>query len=278
MGATSNIAEAWMNLHPQLRRACERLCKTFRTARRALHNARAAFHPGEANYKLAIGEFGGFRIAYREGTADEQVIAHGFENDNFFSGISEYEPRPNDVVIDIGAHVGTFSLLAASKLTQGKVHAIEASQEAYNYLRINTALNPTCNIIPHRLALSDRDGEVMLHHDRRNWGHSIMKRLSPRSEKVPAASLSTFMKVQGIEEVAFIKFNCEGAEFPILVTAPVEILKRIRMMLVMYHLDLVDGYSLDDILDRLAEAGFHISTHNQTSSRGQIIARRGSEE
>src|SRR5262249_32636134 len=279
-----NITEARMKLHPRLRLPREtlrrpsymydKLREKLRIAHVALRNARAAFHPGEANYALAIGEFGDFRVAFRDGTADEQVIAHSFENDIFFSDVPEYQPFSDDVVIDIGAHIGTFSLLAASKLTHGKVHAVEASQESYNYLRINTALNPRLSIIPHRLALSDCDGEVMLHHDRENWGHSIMKRYSPRGEKVPAASLSTFMEAQGIREVAFIKFNCEGAEFPIVMTAPVETLKRIRIMLILYHLDLVDGYSLHDLVDRLMEAGFHISIRNQTSRRGWIIASR----
>jgi hypothetical protein len=74
-----------------------------------LRNAREALHPGEANYRLAIGRFGGFRVAFREGTADEQVIAHSFENDILFSGVPEYQPRSDDVVIDVGVHIGTIN-------------------------------------------------------------------------------------------------------------------------------------------------------------------------
>src|SRR6266581_833576 len=59
---------------------------------------------------LAIGSFGGFEIAYRKNTADESVIADSFENDIFFSGVPEYQPEEGHVIIDIGAHIGTFSL------------------------------------------------------------------------------------------------------------------------------------------------------------------------
>jgi len=242
--------------------------------KKRLRNARAAFHPGEANYRLAIGEFGGFTVAYREGTADEQVIGHSFENDIFFAGVPEYQPSENDVVVDIGAHIGTFSLLAASKSPRGRVHAIEASQETFNYLRINTALNPALNVTPYRLALTDCDGAVTLHHDWGNWGHSIMKPLSSRGETVPAMSLTSFFERNGIDKVAFIKFNCEGAEFPILMTAPEEVLRRVQMMLILYHLDLVEGYPLEDLLDRLTKAGFASQVRQKRSTRGWIIATR----
>ncbi|ODT05998.1 MAG: hypothetical protein ABS58_13375 [Mesorhizobium sp. SCN 65-20] len=237
-------------------------------------NAKAAFHAGEANYTLGIGRYGQFNVAYRQSTADEKVIAHSFDNDIFFAGVPEYRPTASDIVIDIGAHIGTFALTAASKAPQGIVHAIEASAETYNYLRINAALNPALNVIPHHLALTDRDGEVTLHHDRGNWGHSIMKQLSPKGERVPAMSLSSFMLAHKIADVSFIKFNCEGAEFPILLSTPIELLQKVKMMLILYHVDLVDGASLEALLARLAEAGFQSDVRQKRKTRGWIVATR----
>lgn len=201
--------------------------------KKRLRNAIASFHPGEINYKLAIGEFSGFSVAFREGTADEKVIGHSFDNDIFFAGVPEYVPSPDDIIIDVGAHIGTFSVLAASKAPSGKVHAVEASQETFNYLRVNAALNPHLPIQVHHLALTDQDGEVTLHHDRGNWGHSIMKELSPRGERVPAKSLASFFAENGIQRVAYMKFNCEGAEYPILMSAPDNLLRHVGKMLIL---------------------------------------------
>ncbi len=242
--------------------------------KKRFRNAKAAFHPGEANYQLAINRFGNFDVAYRQGTADEKVIAHSFDNDIFFAGVPEYRPAPSDVVIDIGAHIGTFALAAASKAPKGAVHAIEASAETHNYLRVNAALNPVLNVIPHRLALTDKDGEVTLHHDRGNWGHSIMKQLSPRGERVQAMSLPSFMAANNIGDVSFIKFNCEGAEFPILLTTPPEILRKVKMMLVLYHVDLVEGATLEALIDKLAQAGFETDIRQKRNTRGWIVATR----
>jgi hypothetical protein len=73
------------------------------------------------------GSFGGFEVAYRSRTTDEDVIAHSFDHDIFFTGVPEYRPAEDHTIIDVGAHIGIFSLLAASKVPRGKVYAIEAS-------------------------------------------------------------------------------------------------------------------------------------------------------
>ena len=192
----------------------------------------------------------------------------------FFSRIPEYQPTSSDVIIDIGAHIGTFAIKAASRVPEGMVHAIEASRETFNYLKVNAALNRNLNIVPHLLTVADRDGEVTLHHDKGSWGHSIMKQLSPRGERVKAVSLGGFMAANQINDVSFIKFNCEGAEFPILMTTPLDTLIRVRMMLVLYHLDLVEESSLAALLGRLSEAGFKTDVRNKRKARGWIIASR----
>lgn len=245
-----------------------------RELRRRVANAWRSFHAGEADYRLAIGRFGGFDVAYRAGTADEKVIAHSFDDDIFLPGVPEYAPRRDDVVLDVGAHIGTFALAAARRAPEGIVHAVEASGETFNYLRVNAALNGLANLVPHHLALTDRPGTVRLHHNSGNWGHSIMKPLSPRGEDVPADSLEGFWSRCGLDRVAFAKFNCEGAKFPILMAAPVDLLRRISTMLVLYHLDFAVGHRLEPLLARLEEAGFVLRVDRRSATRGWIVARR----
>ena len=242
--------------------------------RRRLRNAWAAFHPGETNYRMQMQSIGPFTIAYRGRTADESVLAHSFDHDIFFAGVPELKPSPNAVLIDIGAHIGTFSLLAASKAQAGHVYAIEASGETFNYLKVNAALNPTLPISVFHLAMADHEGEITLHHDRKNWGHTITKKLSARGEIVQAMTLDRFMQAQKIDHVDFIKFNCEGAEFQILMSTPLETLRKVDMMLVLYHLDLVTDYSLADLIGQLTKAGFKTDLLNQEKWRGWILARR----
>jgi FkbM family methyltransferase len=244
--------------------------------RKRIRNAWKSFTPDEINYKLGLETYSDFQVAFRRGTADERVIKHSFDNDIFLTGTPEYQPKADDVILDVGAHIGTFALLAASHTPRGSVHAIEASRESYNYLHINAALNPSLPIKTHHLALAGQNGEVTLHHDRKNWGHSIMQPLSAHGERVTAQTLPTFMEQNDIRCISFMKFNCEGAEFPILMETPVETLRKVGAMLILYHLDLVSDHTLPDLIAHLSQAGFETTQRNVEGDRGWIIAHRPS--
>ena len=251
--------------------------------KRSFRNARLAFRPHEMFYHLRVGDFGGFVVAYRQGTIDEDEINQGFENDNILSLFKpennkenppHYNPAPDHVILDVGAHIGTFSLLAASKVPKGMVYAVEPSRETYDYLRINVHLNKFDNIRTSRLALSNTKGLVFLHHDDGNWGHTITSPVSTRGEEVSSDTLAGYMADNGIAAIDFIKFNCEGAEFPIILGTPLNVLKKIKAMLIMYHLDLVQGYTLGGLVHYLKEGGFSVEVLNQLGPRGWIVVHR----
>jgi FkbM family methyltransferase len=222
---------------------------------------------------IAIGTFDGFDIAYRQGTSDETVVTeHSFDKDIFFAGVPEYQPKDDDIIIDIGAHIGTFTVLAASKVKSGKVYAIEASEDTFNLLRINVALNRCSNASVHHAAISDKNGTIMLHHDVGNWGHSTVKKLSEFNETVVSVTLPAFMEQNGIDRCHFMKLNCEGGEFPILLSTPHDVLRRFGTILVLYHCDLWKENTEEDLMSHLQAAGFRCEIRNRHKSRGWIIA------
>jgi len=65
-----------------------------------------------------------------------------------------------DIVIDIGANVGLFSLYASKKIEnkEGVVYAFEPSPEAYRRLLNNRHLNNAHNLKPFNLAIGDNSG------------------------------------------------------------------------------------------------------------------------
>lgn len=223
---------------------------------------------------LGIGSFAGFDVAYRKGTADESVLEESFDNDIFYSGVPEYQPDDGHVIIDVGAHIGTFSLLSSSKVGNGKIYAIEASEESFNLLRINVALNQCPNVSVHHVALADKEGTCTLYHNVGNWGHSTVSELSHSSETVRSCTLTAFLEVNQISECHFVKLNCEGAEFPILLSTPGDILQRIRTILVLYHCDFWKHNTEADLISHLESSGFKCVIRNQSEERGWIIATR----
>ena len=223
--------------------------------------------------RLRIGSFGGFQVAYRQSTADESVLEESFGENIFFAGVPEYQPAETDVIVDVGAHIGTFAVLAASKVPRGTVYAIEACEDSFRFLRINAALNRLDNLSLHHLALFDRRGAFPLYYDSGNWGHSVVHQFSRRSELVECCTLQQFLDERDIQRCSFIKFNCEGAEFPILLSSPSELLRRrVDRMLVLYHCDLWTANTAEDLISHLQASGFQCVVRNRSEERGWIIA------
>jgi FkbM family methyltransferase len=224
---------------------------------------------------LSIRRVGPFLIAYRPQTADEPVIDHSFENDIFFAWVPEYTPLSGHTIIDVGAHIGDFALLAARKVHPGTVYAIEPSSDNCRILSINVLLNAAKNVIVERLALAATDGTARLYHyedPSETWAHTITSRLDFAHEAVRTETLASFLQRRNISRVHFAKFNCEGAEFPILMSASPGILGRFDVMLVLYHVDLVAGFRLTDLLEHLRASGFATRIRDTEEERGWILA------
>ena len=240
-----------------------RLCRLLSTFKHPVYDSPS---------RIGIASFDGFELAYRKGTADEKVITDSFDRDIFFPRVPEYQTADDHVIIDLGAHIGTFSLLASSKVKRGKVYAIEASEDSFNLLRINVSLNNATNISVHHLAITDRKGTCRLYYDRGNWGHSIVSRPSNYYETVTSCTLADFLESNRIEKCHFMKLNCEGAEFPILLSTPGSVLLRFNVILVLYHCDLWTNNTETDLLSHLQSGGFNTIVRNQSEKHGWIIA------
>lgn len=225
-----------------------------------------------------IKDFGKFKITYRRQTADEKVIKHSFGNDIYLSNVYckfLFFPQKHHVAIEIGAHIGTFSILLASKITRGKIYAIEASYESYQFLKRNVELNSLTNVNVFHLAVSDRQGTAKLYWSNDgNWGHSIVKPFSATREIVPTDTLENFMSNNHIKICHFLKLNCEGAEFQIILRTPFEVLRRIKFMMILYHADLEKGYDVASLPEYLHRAGFLTLITNKSKDRGWIFAVR----
>lgn len=69
--------------------------------------------------------------------------------------------RRGDGFIDVGANIGTYSLLAAALVgPAGRVDAFEAHATAVGRLRENLALNGISSVTVHEAAVADREGTV----------------------------------------------------------------------------------------------------------------------
>ncbi|MDP7510867.1 MAG: FkbM family methyltransferase [Dehalococcoidia bacterium] len=138
------------------------------------------------------------------------------ETTSLFQSIIE----PGTVVIDVGAHVGYYSLLAARNAgPAGKVYAFEPEPANHSLLVKNAELNGYDNIVPLRKAVSNRVGSSTLYLTSLDNGrHSTYRHESTQtgSEVVETTSLDAFLESEGWPPVDLVKVDVEGAEMDVL--------------------------------------------------------------
>jgi len=128
--------------------------------------------------------------------------------------------EPGMVVIDVGAHVGYYTLLAARLVgPTGKVYAFEPEPANYALLLKNIELNGYNNVEPVRKAASNRvDFSTLFLTALDNGRHSTYRHGLPESGSmiVEMTTIDAFLEAEGCPRVDFIKMDVEGAELDVL--------------------------------------------------------------
>lgn len=120
--------------------------------------------------------------------------------------------RPGQVVHDIGANTGFYSLLAARLVgSKGEVHSFEPNPSNVQHLREHMRANDFQQVSVHPCAVSDREGTFQFQCD-----GSFTGRLSDDgTHRVSTVTLDSFLRNDGVPP-DLLKIDVEGAEFDVL--------------------------------------------------------------
>jgi len=127
----------------------------------------------------------------------------------------DYLPiEKDDVVVDIGANIGVFTVYAASK-TRNTVYAYEPFPDNYDALEQNVRANALSNVKAYRLAVSDKTGLERFFNSGTSQQHHLEK-VTPgvvnNYIEVPSMTLKDIMNVNHLAQIDFLKMDCEGSE------------------------------------------------------------------
>jgi FkbM family methyltransferase len=124
--------------------------------------------------------------------------------------------RPGDRVVDVGANIGLWGLRSARLVgPDGNVHAFEPLPLNADRLRANAAINDLENLYVHRIALADRcESAPFFAPSPEDSGKG---RLAPGDGlrgglEVELATLDSLRGELGLERIALLKLDVEGAE------------------------------------------------------------------
>jgi FkbM family methyltransferase len=122
------------------------------------------------------------------------------------------------VFIDIGANVGGYALFVAGLAgPRARALAVEPQPEIHRRLLYNIRQNPSANVTAVACAVADRDGEIEFFLSADNQGQASVKDTEAQADgvgrlTVPALTLTSLLRQQGLERVDAIKIDVEGAE------------------------------------------------------------------
>jgi FkbM family methyltransferase len=147
--------------------------------------------------------------------------------------------RPGDVVYDIGAHVGLYTLISSDSVgPRGHVYAFEPLSRNVKYLRLHVQLNRSVNCTIVEAAVSDSCGL-------RRFDPTLRDTTARLSEtgaaNVRTVTLDEFVfSGTGTRPPHAIKVNAEGAEMEILIGARRTIAEFSPLIFLSTHSDEVD--------------------------------------
>jgi FkbM family methyltransferase len=126
------------------------------------------------------------------------------------------------VFVDIGAHIGKYTVLAGRILKgRGHVVAIEPDPENFSLLRRNVDLNDLTNVDLVNVGCWSREGFLSLHRGRGNLGeHSFIDDVGSESVSVPVRTLDSILSDLGLTTVDVLKIDVQRAESEVLKGAP----------------------------------------------------------
>jgi len=177
----------------------------------------------------------------------------------YFDGIyvDVLNQKKDIVIMDVGSNIGivTDYMRPYAK----KIYALEPAGEHFEALRKNKEFNKWANVEVFKLAIADKDGEMILNHNNENKTcHSLTLDYKQGGEPVKTVRFDTFLKENKIDKVDFCKFDVEGAEDMILRSEGfINIAEKIKAIEVEFHRP-----TFPALIEHMQSLGYNVKRFN----------------
>lgn len=158
------------------------------------------------------------------------------------------------VILDIGAHVGTFSITMAHTLLEAQIVCVEPMPDTVEWLRRNLQVNDVSSrsvIIP--VAVSSSDAIIEMWVDQEASCEASMVPIADQNPiRVQSKSLSSIIASLD-RSPNIVKMDCEGGEYDAILESPDWCWRTVELLFMEYHPH--PSYQYADLKTRLAELG-----------------------
>ncbi len=177
--------------------------------------------------------------------------------------IVKNEIREGDIVLDIGANIGYYTLLFAKLVGEkGKVYAFEAESSNFEILKKNVYENNYNNVILEQKAVSNESGTVKFYIGKDSNTENQLFKPNVKHEEIEVKSISIDGYFKELNpKIDFVKIDIQGAE-PLVIEGMTKIIeenKDLKIMLEWWP-DAIRKYGIDPSkhLTQLVNLGFKI--------------------
>lgn len=191
----------------------------------------------------------------RKNTSDKFTVDEIWKHN-----IYNIQIKKDDMVVDLGANIGAFTIFAAKIALNGKVFAFEPERSNYQQLVKNIDLNKLKNSFPYKLGVAHKKCTLPLFLSNENKGAaSIYESHSEKKEKINCMILEEIFKLCNIENIDILKMDIEGAEYDVLFSTPKHIFKRINCIVLEFHDFLNLKHNYKELISFLEKMSFKIT-------------------
>lgn len=186
----------------------------------------------------------------------------------------DFEIKENDIILDIGANIGIFSIFASKYAKNGKIYSFEPTPLTFKILNDNIELNNATNVKPLEIAIASKENIIDFYiNETYSNTNSIFEEKWKKKIKVNATTLDKIIKKNNLKKIDFLKMDCEGSEYDILFNCSDEILNIVNKISMEYH-KLSDVYNQNTLKKFLENKGFKVKIRPFFKNTGYIYAKK----
>lgn len=217
-------------------------------------------------------------IDKKDSAVSQELILSG-KWEEYETSIFKKNIKKGDVVLDIGAHIGYYTLIAAQAVgNEGKVYSFEPDPKNFALLKKNIRENRYRNVVPINMAVADKKGSLRLFLNEENTGdHRIYSSLDRRKAiKIRTVTLDDFFKDKD-KRINMIKIDIQGSEVRAFKGGIklIELNRKVKILTEFWPYGLrLSGSSAKEYADLLINNNFKLFNLEENTKKKTIIAER----
>jgi FkbM family methyltransferase len=171
-------------------------------------------------------------------TKQAPAVINEIFNDNYKVLANKIEFKEGDIILDVGANEGMFSILMSKMFPQTKIISLEPVPDTFHILLENIKINEVTNVMAYNVGVggsNDRKATLSVSKDFSGGSTKWCTHNPDHHNKIEVGliSLDRCFKLYGIKRCKLLKMDIEGMEYEALYQS--NVLKKVENFTAEFH-------------------------------------------